>query len=285
MYIGIDIGGTETKYIFFNQDMNEVSRGKFNSQDDLKFMLNSIKEVCAKYPNLEGVGISVPGFVDISKDLIVQGGAFRSLDMCYFVDELKKHIDCEIYMENDANCAALAEALYGNAKGIDNFLCQTIGTGVGAGIFINGKLYHGHSYRAGEFGYSVVKGLQGYLDADNVTISNTAAMRPLVNFVSEKMGREVDGVFIMQNLNNEDINTVYQEWLESVALGIYNQIYSFDPEVFLVGGGISQNEKFMADLVEMIDRIDPKTLGNTKLLPCKLLNDAGCYGAIYNFFK
>lgn len=284
MYIGIDIGGTETKYIVFDQAMNVQERGKYKSQDDLNHLIQSVKEVYDKYTGIKGIGISVPGFVNISKKLIVKGGAFRSLDNCYLVDELNKYINCPIYMENDANCAALAERLYGNAQGIDNFLCQTIGTGVGAGIFINGKLYHGHSYKAGEFGYMVVKGLDGYENTDMASISNIAATRPLVNMVSEKLGKVVDGQYVLENSDNDAINEVYYAWLESVALGIYNQIYSFDPEVFLVGGGISRNTKFMSGLRAKINEIDPNVLSTTNLQPCKLLNDAGCYGSVYYFF-
>lgn len=285
MYIGIDIGGTEIKYLVFDQSMVVQKRGKCKSQDDLQFLMNTIKEIYDGCEGVKGIGISVPGFIDLSKSLIVFGGALRSLDNCYLVEELGKYVNCPVTMENDANCAALAEHLSGNAQGVDNFLCMTIGTGVGAGIFINGKLYHGHSYKAGEFGYMVVKGLDCYEDADQASISNIAAMRPLMNMVSEKIGKEVDGHYIMDNCETDEIKEVYQAWLESVALAIYNQIYSFDPEVFLVGGGISQNEKFMSDLAQKIDSIDARILKTAKLLPCKFLNEAGSYGAIYHFLK
>lgn len=104
----------------------------------------------------------MPGVIDTERGYMITGGALTDLDSFAFKDELEKYIGLPVELENDVNCVALAEKWKGNAKNCNNFICMTIGTGVGGAIFINNKLIRGNNFSAGEFGFMLLDKRENY---------------------------------------------------------------------------------------------------------------------------
>ena len=107
--------------------------------------------------DVRGVAISLPGFINPNTGYSVHGGAITALINQNLKSLLEARVSLQVEVENDGNCVALAEKTSGNAQNCSDFICITIGTGIGGGIFVNGKLLHGHSFKGGEFGYMITQ--------------------------------------------------------------------------------------------------------------------------------
>jgi glucokinase len=160
--IGIDIGGTNTAFGFVTKtgevflDGSITTRGYKNAEHFVEILSNTLKENIKIYSNdhkLKGIGIGAPngnyysGCVEFAPNLEWEG-------IVNLVDLMKKHIDLPVFLTNDANAGAIGEMLFGGAKGMNDFIYITLGTGVGSGIVSNGKLVYGHDGFAGEIGHT-----------------------------------------------------------------------------------------------------------------------------------
>ena len=161
--IGIDIGGTNTDMGLVRNDGTIIARSNIptNAYTELepyiRDMMASIDKMMsdAGIAQIEGIGIGAPngnfytGCVDNAPNLTIKG-------VLNFEQEIHKYMDVPVVLSNDANAAAYGEMVYGGAKGLDNFIMFTLGTGVGSGIVIDGKLVHGSTGAAGELGHSIL---------------------------------------------------------------------------------------------------------------------------------
>ena len=158
-YVCIDVGGTSIKYGVLNEDLMFLDNSEIDTeahkggQNILDKIINIVKEY-KDYYKIEGVCISTAGMVDCNKGEIIYAS---SLIPNYTGTKIKEivenifNIPCEV--ENDVNCAALAEHFAGGAKGSNTSICLTIGTGIGGAIIINNEIYHGSFGSGGEVGY------------------------------------------------------------------------------------------------------------------------------------
>ena len=284
--LGIDVGGTDIKFGVYDEKGCKLSFDSIKTPQNYVDFQTVILEICNRFPEVEGVGISIPGFVHSNIGYIEFGGALRFLDEKYFAKIIMDEINKPVYLENDANCVALAEKWIGNGVEFKNFFCLTVGTGIGGGIVINDALYRGNSFRAGEFGFTIVEGHNPGQSIEETILSNVAAVRPLTYEVKDKLGLDLNGKQIFeQKATNKDMQEIYSKWIMRLAIGVYNHIYSLNPEAVLIGGAISANEEFMKDLNDSILKVHPGTLDYTKVLPCKFLNESGVVGAIYNYLS
>lgn len=202
-------------------------------------------------------------------------------------------------MENDANCAALAEYYAGAGKGSKRFVTITLGTGVGAGILHNGQIYHGANGMAGEVGHmSIVYhgepcpcGRRGcwerYASASALTRETKAAMQANKNTIMWKMTQDIDHVnaklaFDAAAKGDETARKVIDSWIEYVGVGIANVINTFEPEVICIGGGVSnQGEVLLAPVRDYAEN-ETRNITTGKfpvICACQLHNDAGVIGA------
>nr|WGD96665.1 ROK family protein [Bacillus safensis] len=151
-----DVGGTRTKYGLMDQDGELVTSGDYETNcRQLEPFLEAMVNVVRQYQRMQdvsGIAISLPGFVDSESGYTEFAGAIIALNGQNVKTLLEEKTSLRVEVENDANCAALAEKYSGNAKDCDSFICMTIGTGVGGGIFADGQLVRGASFRGGEFG-------------------------------------------------------------------------------------------------------------------------------------
>lgn len=307
--IGIDLGGTKIAAGLVDDTGNIVSkrsmptgRGRHYSDiahDMAGLVFDVARQGGAEIRQIESIGIGSPGAADCKKGTIIYCSSLNFRDVPLKA-ELQKHIDLPVFLDNDANCAALAESMTGAAKQAMHSVTVTFGTGIGCGIIINGKLYGGFNHGAGEAGHMVIAsggekcscGRKGCWEA---YASGTALARQtreaaadnplsLINSISEGVILRIDGktAFDAARKGDETALRVVSQYNRYVAEGLINLINLLMPEVVVIGGGVSQQgEFFLEPLKKLVEDgvYGEKRLPQTKLVAAQLGNDAGIIGA------
>lgn len=289
-FLSLDVGGTNTKYGILDEKGEILFKDKFPTEKNKEAFLDSIKNLAEKFKksdDIQGIAMSMPGIIDTKRGYLVTAGALVELYKFELKAELEKSIGLPVSVENDVNCVALAEKWLGHGKNDENFICLAIGTGIGGAIIINNKLYRGHRYLAGEFGFMVNRGNEGL-----TTLSMTSSTQNgLVDVYRSRANVEkISGeeVFAKYEAGDEIAKKVFKDFYESLSAGIFNLIFSLDPSKVLIGGAISENKTVMKELVEHVLEVKETDKGIAhielpKIEPCKFKNDAGIIGALYNF--
>lgn len=287
-YLGIDIGGTEIKYGIFDENGNEFieeSGSAKSVRDDLDKIIDILSRIIKSAKEIDGVGISIPGGVDNENGVIIEGGAIPVLAGVDLIGILNEKTGFNVAIENDANCVVLAEKWIGNGKDCSSFVCMTIGTGIGGGMFINNKIHVGKNFFAGEFGYIIIEEFEDY---NNIpTLSFSSATEPLLKQVAlakEMKFKDINGLKVFEMIENGDevVIEAYRKWLRKLCIGINNVGFSIDPEKFLIGGGVSGASRLIPDIKEELRKINPYT-ESWKIETCKHFNSSGKIGAVYNY--
>lgn len=283
--LAFDIGGTEIKYAFCDENfsLSEKNSVPTNAHEGGKRIIERIVEIIKDCGGADRIGISTAGQIDSEKGSVIY--ATDSIPG-YTGTKIKEIIEAETgiptAVENDVNSAAIGEAVFGAAKGCPNFICLTYGTGIGGAIFLDGKLFTGCSFSAGEFGHMITHangrdctcGGKGCYEA-------YASARALVNNVREKLGREMNGREIFAEFENPEIRTLIDEWIDEIVIGLKSLIYIFNPPLIVAGGGI-MNEKYIID--EINNRLHTQLMGSfneVKIVKALMGNDANKLGAAY----
>ena len=311
--IGVDVGGMSIKAGLVNNNgdilfkKSCVTDGK-NVPKFLEDMKNLLKEVIeeGKKSNLEigGIGFGVPGMVNnklgtIDKMANISG---RNIPLRDYLSEL----NLPIYISNDANVAALAEQKFGAAKGYKDVILLTLGTGVGGGVICDGKLYEGNEGKGAELGHVVLVlngrqcgcGRKGCLE----TYASASA---LLRETKEMMEEHKDSM--MWEYANNDINNVSgltsfecakkgDKWANQVidnyvmylGEGLLDFCNIFRPEVFVIGGGISNQGKYLTDKLQKYledHNYGYESAPRSEVVVAKLKNDAGIIGAASLFIE
>ena len=280
-----DIGGTEIKYALCDENFNLTDKKSVptNAFEGGKRIIERVVEIAKTYSGVDRIGISTAGQVDSKKGMIVY--ATDSIPG-YTGVQIKQIIESEIgvpcAVENDVNSAALGEAYFGAAKGEDNFLCLTYGTGIGGAIFLEGKLFKGNGCSAGEFGHFVT-----HAGGESCTCGGCgcyeayASSGALVRAVKTKTGRDLNGREIFAEFGNPEIRTVIDGWIDEIVVGLKGLVYIFNPSLIVAGGGI-MNEKYIAD--EINSRLTEQLMASfrcVKVVKAQAGNDANLLGAAY----
>ncbi|WP_175990152.1 ROK family protein [Bacillus sp. Marseille-Q1617] len=285
-YIAFDIGGTYIKYGIVRGDGKVVvsfltdTEAHLGGPSIVQKLVRLSRELLETY-QAAGVAISTAGRVDADRGVIL--GASNNIPE-YKGTELKKLISTELNLpvevRNDADCAALCEHWLGG-HGADNFIMLTVGTGVGGGIILNGQLYSGHSFSAGEWGYMRIEGEQ---------FEKIASFPGLIKMAKEyKSDREWTGkeIFDSYDQGDPDIQKAVAKFYKHLAVGISNLIYIFDPEKVVIGGGIAlRGEAFLKEIKEEVRKYTKKDFyQRTELVLAKYQNHSGMVGAVYHFMQ
>ncbi len=286
-YLGIDIGGTFIKYGVYTQDGIQLSSDKVQTKcSNVNEFIDLLVDIINQNDDVDGIGISMPGFVDVNSGMITDGGAIKPLTGKNLKELILKKCGKEVDIENDANCVALAEKWMGNGKNYSNFIAITIGTGIGGGIIINDKIYRGNRFMAGEFGYMIVDGFKDGKSQSSTSsfIASTSALVSAVCKIKnvEKPSLSGEEIFKMIEDKDENVLNVYNKWIENVALTIYNLVFTLNPEAVLIGGGVSSQPKVIEDIRKKVDEFDSRTTSFVYIDCCKFNNDSGKIGAIYH---
>jgi len=274
-YLGIDVGGTNTKYSVYNELGETIDAGGevASVRYDFSEILSLLTNIIAQFPTIDGIGISIPGGVDKDTGVVIGGGACPGLSNKDIRTILEQQCQLPVSIENDANCATLAEQWLGNGRDCENFICITIGTGIGGGLVLNRKLYVGSHSFAGEFGFMIMS--SGSSEIFSLTSSTDALLRQVQASSNIRNGRE-----LFASLGEAHVKEVYDSWVRELARGIYNIASMFDPDTVLIGGGVSAQSRLIEDVKIAINKMCEYDY-KWSIQACHLKNDAGKIGAVY----
>lgn len=288
-YVSIDIGGTAIKYGIIYEDAEIICKRSMKTEawkggpailQKVTGIVEEMKQEAQE--EISGICISTAGMVDTK-----EGSIFYSAPLIpnYAGTQFKKTLEemfqvpCEV--ENDVNCAGLAENRSGAAKGAKIALVLTIGTGIGGCIVIDGKVFHGFSNSACEV---------GYMHMDGSDFQTLGAASILTKKVAEWKGEQEDiwdGYHIFEEAKKGDelCNRAIDEMCDVLGKGIANICYVINPEIVVLGGGIMAQEEFLKDRIkaDMDKYLVSSIAKHTKLAFAKHQNDAGMLGAFYHF--
>lgn len=242
--------------------------------------------------NLKGIAISSPGAVDSITGIVGGASAIPYIHGPNFKEILKEKTGLDVAIENDANCAALGECWLGAAKEENDCAFVVCGSGIGGAIVKDKKVHTGIHKHGGEFGYCIVDydkdGEEKYL-----TWSRVGSTSALARAISQRKGleeKDIDGLKAFQLYDEGDIIAVEEvnKYFRYMAIGIYNIQYTYDPEVIVLGGAISEREGYIESINEKLDEIMcNNTDGKIKPIVKKCIhgNDANMIGALYNLLN
>lgn len=291
-YVGIDIGGTNIKYGLLTAAGTIIEDSQIKTATSGASIITEITKIVKKYQqtyDIKAVGVSAPGVIR-NDGFMVTGGAIHDFYGINLREIIEEATGLPTYVENDANCAALAEKWLGAGREYHDLLAVVVGTGIGGGIIINDQLFRGAHATAGEFGFMVVEPIQNQ-DSRMATLSLTGSVGcGIVLKYGEKTGSDayLDGEAIFARFAEGEIEAteVIGDFYNRLAIGIFNMAVSFDPEIILIGGAISGNQAFMAELTRQVQELknqhrDMGPIVLPEIAPCQFLNKAGIIGATY----
>lgn len=286
-FLAIDIGGTFIKYGLVNEHAVILESGREEAPKELSALLDLIDDLAQKYPQFDGIAVSSPGAV--GDDGIIYGSsALPYLHGPNIKELLEEKIKKPIFLENDANCAAYAEIWKGAAQGKKDIMVIVIGTGIGGSIMKEGKLHKGSQLHGGEFGYML---LDSSKNGRNDTWSRRASTAALIRSVAEVKKAAPDSltgeqIFTMAEAGDQDCIQALEEFYHLLALGIYNLQYVYDPEIILIGGGISAREELITMIDDKLNDIltgIPDARIKPRIAACHFRQNANLVGAVYGF--
>lgn len=280
MYLVFDIGGSSNKYALIENDKiveKFSSKQEKNMEDLLKFFEDKIN-FFAKSHKIDGIGFSSPGTVDSSIGNIYGKSAVEFITEYNFALEIKNKFNLPVAIENDANCAALAEIFYGKVD--KNYLAfLIIGSGIGGSITKNGKIIKGNSLEAGEFGYMLLKNEDGNFD----NFSKLATLPNIRRKMIKKYGIDESTYLIFDKYmqKKEPYFTEVDQMFTYLAMGIYNIFYTVNPEKIYLGGAISSDERFVREIKNKLNTGVFRSI-DIDISPVSFFNDNNLYGAYAN---
>ncbi|RWQ71866.1 ROK family protein [Bacillus cereus] len=284
-YIAFDIGGTQIKYGIVSEIGRVLKHQTVATEIHLggEQIIQKLIYVSKKIMNehtIAGIGISTAGIVDINKG-IVTGGADHILGYSTIpiIDRLQEILKVPVSIDNDVNCAAFGEKWNGSGREKDNFIMLTLGTGIGGAIFIDGKLYRGHSFSAGEWGNMLIEGK---------TFEEVASISGLIRLVSKYKGKgKWNGkrIFELYDKGDREVAQAVGIFFKHLAIGISNLAYIFNPETIIIGGGITdRGNEFLKEVKEEVSKyLNQEIYNNCEIELAQNGNCAGMIGAIYHF--
>lgn len=281
--IGIDLGCTNIKTVIIDEDGDVLheEREETNEQDDQHWkqtVHSQISDLKKKF-SITAIGLCAPGLADTGNTCIAfMPGRLPGLENFMWSDFIGE----KVFVLNDAHAALTAEASFGAAKGLQHAILLTLGTGVGGGILMEGKLYQGLSQMAGHFGHATVESNSHALDVTNMPGSIEDAIGNLT-IVQRSHGKFSTTFLLIEAYNRGDIFATWL-WLSSVrklAISIASAINILSPEAVIIGGGIAQaNDALMKPLQNFLDLYEWRPGGKKTSIKLARFSDlAGAIGA------
>ncbi|WP_367365174.1 ROK family protein [Pediococcus parvulus] len=292
-YIGLDIGGTTIKCGLVDETGKIIEKDSVKTSIKGEEILQNVETIVSQFKSekpITAIGVSAPGIVQ--KDgFMTTGGAIKDFFGINLKEEIEKRTDIKTTVENDANAAAFAEQWKGNAIGFHNYYCMVVGTGIGGGLIINDQIYRGGHGMAGELGMMSVMNVDNdqHLELNSLSFTG-ATVFGLLNYYNHHSDKpEVTDARVIYELADKKDKLALESldfFYTALAKGIINLMVALDPEIVLIGGGISANSQFMEGLQAKIADLksrnsDVRDLTFAEVKPAKLRNDAGIIGAVY----
>lgn len=305
--IGVDLGGTNIAAGIVDLSAKSIVRKasiKTNAPRPCKAISEDIVRLCNDICRDEGLSLSDMKWLGVATPGIVKNGVvITASNLGWNNDNLSEVLSSmtglPVFVANDANCAAYAEAMWGVGEGENSLVIITLGTGVGGGIVINGKIWEGMNGFAAEIGHMVIDaggincscGKRGCFEAYSSARALVAETRRMMTLYRDslmwKLCRgdimRVNGITPFKAAAAGDVaaKAVIDDYVKYLAVGVSNVINIFQPAVVCIGGGVSgEGENLMRPLREQISRISFGTaIGRTRVCVAKYMNDAGIIGS------
>lgn len=281
--IGVDLGGTKTEAILLDENLNVLERKRVSTpQNDYQEIINAISSLVldiSKNISDFSLGICTPGAISKQTGLIKNSNT-QCLIGKPLKEDLENKLGKKISIENDANCFAMAETKMGTASGFNVVFGVIMGTGVGGGIIINGKIHHGKTNIGGEWGHHTL-----HRNGNSCYCGKTGCVETYISGPSlEKQWNKLTGKSqtlseILLNIDNEIGQRWKNEFLENFGHGLANIIDILDPDVIVLGGGLSNIDFLYTEGKESVYNKVFSDLVDTPILKNKLGDSAGVFGA------
>lgn len=309
-YVGIDLGGTNIVAGVVDEEYNIIAKASTKTNcprpekeiaDDMARMaIEAVKNAKLTMDQIEWIGVGTPGIANSETGIIEYSNnlGFKNTPMVKYIQET---IDKPVFIENDANAAAYGEFVAGAAKGAKNAVCITLGTGVGGGIIIDGRIYSGSNFAGAEIGHTVIEvdgaqcscGRKGCFEAYSsatglirMTKEAIAEHPDCIMAQSEKEKGKVTArtSFDCMRAGDKYAKAVVDKYIKYLAAGITNTINIFQPDILCIGGGVcNEGDPLLLPMKELVAKevYTRNSEKNTEIVIAKLGNDAGIIGAAF----
>lgn len=302
--IGVDLGGTKISTAISTIEGNILANVVLPTKAEegevavLGRIIQSIDEVIVgsstSIDEVEAIGIGSPGPLDAKKGIIITTPNLPFKDY-NLVQPLKEKYNISVYLDNDANAAAIGEYMFGAGKGKESIIYFTVSTGVGGGAVLDGKVYRGHTSNALEIGHTTVDPNGPRCNCGNLGCLEAMSSGTAI----AKKGKEAVSTNVETSLKKYDTVTSYEVFKEAEAgdevakdiidnaltylgIGVANAIATFDPEMIIIGGGVSKAGDIVFDTVKKVvnKRCFKSMAESCEIVPAGLGSDAGVVGAV-----
>ena len=299
-YLGIDIGGTAVKLGI----VDETGRVLLKGEESVSFdgyqtpVLTTVRRAAKEFlttnaipvESLAGIGVSATGQIDSRKGIVAGTcGNFPNYIGSPIKSALEEDFGLPVTVANDANCMTLGEVWVGAAQGYTDVIGVTLGTGVGGGILTGGHLLEGARGLGGELGHYRTHALDG-VDCTcgaKGCWERYAATTALVRAAQEKNPDWKDGraIFAAAEAGNETVLALLDHWTDEIAQGLAGMVHIFNPQLILIGGGVSAQQKLLIEPIaaKVKASVMPAFAEGLEVRAAQLHNDAGMVGAVYYF--
>ena len=299
-YFGIDIGGTAVKLGIVDETGRVLLKGEASvSFDGYKTpVLTTVRRAAKEFlttnsipvESLAGIGVSATGQIDSRKGIVAGTcGNFPNYIGSPIKAALEEDFGLPVTVANDANCMTLGEVWVGAAQGYTDVIGVTLGTGVGGGILTGGHLLEGARGLGGELGHYRTHALDG-VDCTcgaKGCWERYAATTALVRAAQEKNPDWKDGraIFAAAEAGNETVLALLDHWTDEIAQGLAGMVHIFNPQLILIGGGVSAQQKLLIEPIaaKVKASVMPAFAEGLEVRAAQLHNDAGMVGAVYYF--
>lgn len=285
----IDIGGTCIKSGMWEDDeIKEIQETNTNAGYGGAHVMQTVLEILKGYQKFQAVGISTAGQVDMEQGMILYA---NDNIPGYTGTKIKEIVENEFHVPtavlNDVNSAAIGEAFYGVGRSQKDFLCLTYGTGVGGAIILNGEIYTGSGYSAGEFGGIVIHPEDRNIQEDMFSgcyeryASTTALVKRVASYFPDlKNGREI---FAKKDV--PEVGGLIDQWIMEIVYGLVTLTHIFNPPMIVLGGGIMEQEYVVRHVREKLEEQLIPSFKNVEIASAQLGNTAGLLGAAREAYK
>jgi glucokinase len=310
-YIGIDLGGTNIVAGVVNENYEIIAKASTKTNlprpekeiaDDMaKMAIKATADAGLTMDQIEWIGIGTPGIANSETGIIEYSNnlGFNNTPMVKYISEATGKT---AFVENDANAAAYGEYVAGAAKGAKNAVCITLGTGVGGGIIVDGKIYAGSNFGGAEIGHTVIEvdgpqcscGRKGcfevFSSATGLIRMTKEAMEADKSSVMHRITLERNGKvsartsFEAMREGDPAAIKLVDKYIKYLAAGITNTINIFQPDVLCIGGGVcNEGDALLLPMKEIVKKevYTRNSKKNTEIVIAKLGNDAGIIGAAF----
>lgn len=284
--MSLDVGETAVKSgVYCDGTLEDVREYPTEAQKGGPHVVSMVKTIIKEYEKkheFTGIGISTAGQVDSVKGRIIYANdnipGYTGMEIKSIIED---RFGKPAAVINDVNAAALGEARYGAGRGEKDFICLTYGTGVGGAVFINGKLYEGSSFSAGEAGAVVVhpEDRDPQSDIFSGCYERYASVTALVKRAQEYDSRLTNGRVIFRELERSHVRQIVEEWIREIVYGLTSLIHVMNPSCIILGGGVMEQEYVLKKIRDLLDIHLMESYRKTTVKRALLGNCAGMYGA------